>query len=251
MDVTQYGWREEQERAGLVRSTIYIKGWRVGLIRNNSKLRVSNGYLPSLDGWRAIAVVLVCFFHDRVHRTSLYSTSLLHKYSDRGVDLFFAISGVLICTRLLQEEVRFGGISLKNFYLRRVCRIQPAALTYLISVGILALFAVVPLSLGGFLSATFLFPNFYPFHGGLNDSSALTNHFWSLSIEEHFYLLLPLFLVLVKRRRIQWLPGVQFWQIRYLWLLLIAALSYGLTEKSMIRLGHHLAPPASPGRQDL
>ena len=92
------------------------------------------GYLPTLDGWRAVAIVLVLLTHDRVHRVSQISTEAIHTSHGRGqggVELFFCISGVLICTRLLEEERLNGTICLKNFYLRRGFRIQPAAWVYL------------------------------------------------------------------------------------------------------------------------
>jgi peptidoglycan/LPS O-acetylase OafA/YrhL len=115
--------------------------------------------------------------------------------------LFFAISGILICSRLLEEERRFGKISLRGFYIRRVCRIQPAAMLYLAVIGIMALLHRLPLTFGAFVSAALYFRNYYPFHGGINNATEFTNHFWSLSMEEHFYLFLPMFLVLCVKRR--------------------------------------------------
>lgn len=59
-----------------------------------------------------------------------------------GVSLFFAISGFLICSRLLEEDRAFGQISLRGFYIRRACRILPPAMFYLIVIG--ALYFVWP-----------------------------------------------------------------------------------------------------------
>jgi len=163
------------------------------------------GYIPSLDGWRAIAVLSVISVHDTVHRLGPLSTGVLNREGHRGVNLFFAISGILICSRLLEEERRFGHISLRGFYIRRVCRIQPAAMLYLAAVGLMALVNLLPLAKGAFFSALFYFRNYYPLHGGINNATEFTNHFWSLSVEEHFYLLFPLFLTLCRRKREWWL----------------------------------------------
>ncbi len=82
-----------------------------------------SGYIPSLDGWRAIAVSLVIMSHIPI-RSRNYGY-LIHFVGTLGVDLFFAISGILICSRLLDEELRHGSISLKGFYIRRTFRIFP------------------------------------------------------------------------------------------------------------------------------
>ena len=160
-----------------------------------------SGYIPSLDGWRALAVLSVISVHDTVYKIGPFSTEILHTEGYRGVNLFFAISGILICTRLLEEERRFGKISLRGFYIRRACRILPAAFVFLLTVTILALCRLLPLTNGALASAVFFFRNYYPFHGGITDATLFTNHFWSLSLEEHFYLLFPLFLTIVVKSR--------------------------------------------------
>ena len=162
----------------------------------------TSGYIPSLDGWRAIAILAVISVHDVVHRIGFVSTAVLNREGHRGVNLFFAISGILICSRLLEEERRFGSISLRGFYIRRVCRIQPAALLYLAVVGFMALMHRIPLTPGAFVSAVLYFRNYYPWHGGISNATEFTNHFWSLSVEEHFYLLFPLFLTICTKRRV-------------------------------------------------
>ncbi len=142
--------------------------------------------------------------HDR-HRMGAYfgpgPVHVLGDGGDRGVYLFFALSGLLICTRLLREEAESGTISRKGFYLRRLFRIQPASLVYLAVLSILTLIALIPPYWDGIVSSVLMFRNFWPApHGYEYWFSA---HFWSLSVEEHFYLLLPTFLVLVRRRRME------------------------------------------------
>ena len=160
-----------------------------------------SGYLPSLDGWRAIAILSVICYHDRVHQFWIFTTSLIHQYGDLGVDLFFAISGVLICSRLLEEERMTGGISLKGFYIRRLFRICPPAWLYLMAYVVLSLFHLLPVDVGGVLASFLMVRNFWVGVAGDVPRTWYTIHFWSLSVEEHFYLILPSLLLFVKRRR--------------------------------------------------
>ena len=116
-----------------------------------------------------------------------------------GVALFFALSGLLICSRLLQEEAVRGRIDLKGFYIRRFCRIQPAALVYLVTVAILSLFGVIDHADNGIVSALLFARNYTPSATG---DVWYTAHFWSLSIEEHFYFVVPALLILLPRLRV-------------------------------------------------
>jgi peptidoglycan/LPS O-acetylase OafA/YrhL len=119
---------------------------------------------------------------------------------ERGVQLFFAISGFLICTRLIEERRAQGHISLRGFYLRRLLRIQPAAIAYLITLGCLSCLGIIHLSLEPTLSALLCFRNYYAVgHFPSLPDDGYTAHFWTLSIEEHFYLFLPGLLVWGRR----------------------------------------------------
>ena len=85
-----------------------------------------NRYLPTLDGWRAMAVIGVILYHGR--SGFFGENSLLYRicaHGILGVDVFFAISGFLICGLLLKEYEDDGDISLRRFYLRRCFRILP------------------------------------------------------------------------------------------------------------------------------
>ncbi len=101
-----------------------------------------------------------------------------------GVGVFFAISGYLITTLLLEDQ------NLRGFYIRRVFRILPPAYLYLIVVAI-----AEPLRHGELASAAFFYSNYWA------DRSWYTAHFWSLSMEEHFYLLWPVLLAGLGVRR--------------------------------------------------
>ena len=173
-----------------------------------------SSYLPSLDGWRAIAILWVLEGHSSLWKWGPLSNGWLIATDSRGVALFFALSGFLICTRLLSEEARTGAISLKSFYTRRVFRIQPAAMTYLLVVVLLSAFGAIPRFWSGIAAAALMLRNIWP--TALNPGYWYTAHFWSLAVEEHFYLLLPGFLVLFRRSRLAILLGtvaaLEIWQ---------------------------------------
>jgi peptidoglycan/LPS O-acetylase OafA/YrhL len=141
--------------------------------------------IPALDGWRAVSIALVVLSH------SLWNTSrAAEKTGALGVNLFFAISGYLICTLLLRERELTGTISLRRFYIRRFFRIAPPALSYLLVVALLAGLGWIQLRPHE-VSTAFLTANYFP------DRSWFTAHYWSLSVEEHFYLAWPGLLVLL------------------------------------------------------
>jgi peptidoglycan/LPS O-acetylase OafA/YrhL len=165
-----------------------------------SSPRPKSGYLPTLDGWRAIAILAVIFFHDKLYSIGAFSDGWLYRNGSTGVDLFFAISGLLICSRLLEEEQAFGRISLRNFYVRRAFRILPPALAYMGVIALLSLAGVVHIGLREWFGSLFFFRNYTSLIGGLGKDSIFLEHYWSLAVEEHFYLILPAVLVLTRKR---------------------------------------------------
>jgi peptidoglycan/LPS O-acetylase OafA/YrhL len=170
-------------------------------------------YLPSLDGWRAVAILSVFLYHSNLHHAAIFSTSWAWRYGYRGVDVFFAISGLLITSRLLEEEHRSGRISLRHFYLRRAFRILPAALIYLLAIAGLAKLGLIYVSKVEWFASLFFYRNYSSlFH--IERTLQLpwfTTHFWSLSIEEHFYFLLPALLVFTRGKiRIATLSVISF-----------------------------------------
>ncbi len=125
----------------------------------------------------------------------------LTRIGANGVSLFFAISGFLICSRLLEEQSAFGRISLKGFYIRRACRILPAALAYLMFITLLAFLGYIAVDRSEFWATLFFWRNYLPkgwIHRGWG---GYTVHYWSLAVEEHFYLIWPILLVATGRRR--------------------------------------------------
>jgi peptidoglycan/LPS O-acetylase OafA/YrhL len=169
--------------------------------------------LPTLDGWRAVAILLVIWSHFGMGLWSsegAFEAGSWARYGSFGVDIFFGISGLLITKLLLEERDQAGAISLKGFYTRRAFRILPPCFAYL---------AVVGLSVGfktpwEFLGSVFFFRNYMP---GVLGGWA-TGHLWSLAIEEHFYLIWPALLIWLGRRRgaagAAWLGiGIALWRV--------------------------------------
>jgi peptidoglycan/LPS O-acetylase OafA/YrhL len=149
------------------------------------------GYLPTLDGWRAVAIGLVLLAHgsDSIRRffppVVVRHLGPMENYGWVGVQLFFALSGFLICSRLLDERSRRGWIDLRQFYLRRVFRILPPALTFLAVAGLLGLVGVIPMSVRNWVVSVLCLSNY------IRPDMWYLGHFWSLAVEEHFYLLWP------------------------------------------------------------
>jgi peptidoglycan/LPS O-acetylase OafA/YrhL len=172
-------------------------------------------YLPTLDGWRALSIALVILHHSQPGATVPVFGPLLQWLSnigEVGVEIFFAISGLLICSRLLDEEARTTRINVKAFYVRRCFRILPAAFCYLLVIAILGAFHVVPLLPLDWFGALFFFRNYAMVAAYMHHSPLAlhwyTGHFWSLSMEEHFYLVLPALLVFFRKRRLPILAGM-------------------------------------------
>lgn len=165
-------------------------------------------YLPTLDGWRAIAILLVLLGHSMedvvgfAHRLGVaVDLGGLRFIGIHGVQIFFGLSGFLITSKLIADERKDGRISLWSFYLRRAFRIMPATLFFLGGVGLLSLAGVLDVTLGRWLSSLLFCANYTT-----ADYSWYLGHFWSLAVEEHFYFLWPaaFLLLAVSQRRIVW-----------------------------------------------
>jgi peptidoglycan/LPS O-acetylase OafA/YrhL len=139
--------------------------------------------IPALDGFRALAIALVIV--DHYHLVNVPNMGL----GATGVTLFFVLSGFLITWLLLEEDRKFGGVSLKAFYQRRFLRIFPGFYTqWLIQVAI-RLAAHKAKHWPEMLSAFFYCSNYY---AGVFDPPNMALLFtWSLAAEEQFYLLWP------------------------------------------------------------
>ncbi len=177
------------------------------------------GYIPTLDGWRAVAILLVMVAHGGLallQPLGLGVGSTAHdwtKYGTIGVDIFFGISGLLICSRLLEERDKWGSVSLRAFYIRRACRIFPPYLTVVAAIALLAALSIIPATRQELWACLFFYRNYLPQTLG----GWFTGHFWSLAVEEHFYILWPGTLILLAPVRARWFAaslclGMAIWR---------------------------------------
>ncbi|MBC7396377.1 MAG: acyltransferase [Bdellovibrionales bacterium] len=150
----------------------------------------SGSYLPTLDGWRAISILGVMLCHS-FDRTQDGWAHLLSRHGAKGVDIFFAISGLLITTRLLESQAEAGTQTLAGFYIRRIFRIFPPYFFFLFALFIFNLFFDLPLSQKEAVSSVLFVRNYAAI---LPPYGWYTAHLWSIAVEEHFYLIFPLLL---------------------------------------------------------
>jgi peptidoglycan/LPS O-acetylase OafA/YrhL len=186
-------------------------------------------YWPELDGLRAVAILLVFLHHCTPFRPEggagiQWAIYRLSVWGWMGVDLFFVLSGFLITYLLLKERSKFNSISLPLFYARRALRIWPlyflalagAALYPLLSHGwdsgyarfleviiLPMLFFVGNYSLMVGHADLTSFANAAHLHSRILTS--LTSPFWSISVEEQFYLLWPTILLFTRSARSSWI----------------------------------------------
>lgn len=154
-----------------------------------------NGYIPSIDGLRAVAVLAVLLFHVDLETAS---------GGFAGVDLFFVISGFLI-TRNIATDLRNGEWSFSRFYIRRIARLFPALFVTIALTLIAGWWLLSPNELERLgqsaIAATISISNvFFWSEVGYFDAASTTKpllHTWSLSVEEQFYLVWPVTLVLL------------------------------------------------------
>ncbi len=160
--------------------------------------------IPSLDGVRCIAVMIVFIGHGLTIGGPWPG--------DVGVTIFFFLSGYLITTLLRREYDKNGRISLGKFYLRRVLRILPPAYIAIGLTALVGLLGILPSTMNGWgISAqVFQVTNYYMVWADATTGSAHTglppesSMLWSLAVEEHFYLVFPAVLILLLWRRLNY-----------------------------------------------
>lgn len=170
-------------------------------------------YRSEIDGLRAISIIAVIFYHAQIKFSGyeIFSGGFI------GVDIFFVISGYLITLILYKEIIFTGKISLRNFYYRRIKRIIPVLLIVILISLPFSWFFLLPSDLDD-LAKSILYSlgfssNFY-FHfsgqeyGALNSLLKPFLHTWSLSIEEQFYIIFPLFFILIYKYFTNYIPHI-------------------------------------------
>lgn len=157
------------------------------------------GYVPQLDSLRALAALAVLLFHSKVPG---------FRGGYLGVDVFFVLSGYLI-TSLLVLEHRRGRINLQGFYARRLRRLYPALLFFLVTYVVVASVLVPQVEhwKGAMAAGLYLLD-----YAALYPPANYIRHTWSLAAEMHFYLVWPLLIISVLRTSDEWrLRAVIFW----------------------------------------
>jgi len=159
-------------------------------------------YRPDIDGLRAIAVLLVIFYHSGFNYIS---------GGFIGVDVFFVISGYLI-TSIIYKDIKFNKFQLKNFYIKRVKRILPSFYVVIFTTLFFGYFLLLPndfvVLTKSFLASAFFITNmfFWKVTGGYfssNTGEIPLLHIWSLSVEEQFYFIWPLLLLIFIKSRLK------------------------------------------------
>lgn len=161
----------------------------------------------SLDGFRALAITIVIFAHLNFNSESKIASFFSGGF---GVSIFFVISGFLITSLLLTEQAETGDISLRKFYARRSLRIFPVAYLFIVVMLIMNIYFNLHISPVEFYSAALYITNtsfLLTATKNVHHYWSYLGHFWSLSVEEQFYLLFPL---LLKRdsKTYLWLIGI-------------------------------------------
>ncbi|MGH8199376.1 MAG: acyltransferase family protein [Steroidobacteraceae bacterium] len=154
--------------------------------------------IASLDGFRAFSITLVILNHAFSH----VSVPILWRlpYGAIGVRIFFVISGFLITALLLRELDQSGEISLYGFYARRVARILPASYFYVVVVAAMIPFGLALAHYEQLPSVLFYYAD-YHLASWTHGADLSVGQFWSLSVEEQFYLLWPAALLMLGKRR--------------------------------------------------
>jgi peptidoglycan/LPS O-acetylase OafA/YrhL len=162
--------------------------------------KVSHTYFPAFDVFRGIGIIFVVLAHTPRRNAVMES---LRPIGVLGVHMFFAMSGFLITYRFLEELEQTGHIDLRSFYRRRVRRILPPAIIYLAVLAALGPWLHrLPATMSEIAASLLFYRNLFE---AQPPNGWYTGHFWSLSLEEQFYLVWPVLFVMCGRLWSRWL----------------------------------------------
>jgi peptidoglycan/LPS O-acetylase OafA/YrhL len=170
--------------------------------------------ISTLDGWRGVAILLV--LADHASHFTRFDTQRWANMGSFGVDIFFVLSGYIITLRFIEEREKSSTVSLHSFYVRRAFRILPLVVTYLTTICVLSLFMnLIDFHASEIAGSLFFYRNY---QHAANPAGIYTTHFWSLSIEEHFYLLWPALFLFLGNKRALWFAligalGCAMWRL--------------------------------------
>jgi peptidoglycan/LPS O-acetylase OafA/YrhL len=172
----------------------------------NAVRSLSPPHIPSLDGLRAVSFLIVFAAHSGL------SWIVPGGF---GVTVFFYLSGFLITTLMRFEQQTTGTVSVPKFYMRRALRILPPFYLVLVVATMLTLFGILPGALQAkvVLAQSLHVSNYWFVWHGYAGSPAGTVPYWSLAVEEHFYLLFPLLYLGLNRLMSNRAQGKAFWTL--------------------------------------
>lgn len=179
--------------------------------------------IKGFDGLRGIAVLLVILAHGEIWGLlGLGGTAVARAFTaELGVTVFFVLSGFLITALLLEERKATGTVSLRDFYIRRALRIFPL---YLLAISIMP--ALMLLGVLGMKNCTIFYAYTYTLNFAPKECVlASYSHFWSLAVEEHFYLVWPVAFLLGRR-----------FALAFIWAVLVSCIAVWM-------YGHDLLKP--------
>jgi len=160
--------------------------------RKNSR---GDNHVGHLDGWRGLAIFTLLIGH-------FFPVPGIN-FGTVGVNLFFVLSGLLMGGLLFEKRE-----PIPRFYRRRIARIIPAHITFLLIIASVNFTIGLPFSLSEFLSALLFVNNYIPPDGGPGHAVMPFGHIWSLSVEEHSYVALSLIAIVCRKRLLSPASGV-------------------------------------------
>lgn len=161
----------------------------------HTKHQTIDNHVGHLDGWRGLAIFTLLLGH-------FFPVPGLN-FGTVGVNLFFVLSGLLMGGLLFQKRE-----PIPRFYRRRIARIIPAHVAFLLIIAIVNTTIGLPFSLREFLSALLFVNNYIPPDGGPGHAVMPLGHIWSLSVEEHSYIALSLIAIVSRKRLLSSAIGV-------------------------------------------